>query len=194
MKIEQRDDGRKPANETRREAHDMLRVDGDRVPVCSPDCPAASRARCSRRCPDIPRVMSSDPDRHPLEPGIAPLAFELKRLGVFDPCWSCEGHNDNQGKLWKVPRVWFYCASVVHVRVLADAMRQLHADRKTNAPWRVALTVSTQNNPDTAFSLEPDIDGRHVGLPALRRDVETIATHLRGLVLTEARRLSQAVS
>ncbi len=193
MKIERREEGRKPAVETRCEAEGILQVDGHRVPVCSSDCPAASPGRCTRRCPEIPRVMSTDPDRHPIEPRIAPLAFELKRLGVFHPCWSCEGHNNNQGHLWKVPRVWFYCASVVHVRILADAVRQLYSERELKAPWRVALTVSTQDNPDTAFSLEPDIDNLEIGLAALQSDVETLAEQLYAMVAGEARRLSLSV-
>jgi len=58
----------------------------------------------------------------PIESGIAPLVFELKRLGVFEPCWSCEGHNDPGGNLWKIPRVWFYCDSVV--QVLGKTLRE----------------------------------------------------------------------
>lgn len=193
MEIERRDEGRKPAAEARDEASDMLRVDVDRVPVCVPDCPAAGLGSCTRACPDIPKVMSTDPERYPLEARIAPLAFELKRLGVYHPCWSCEGHNNNLGKLWKLPRVWFYCGSVVHVRLLADAMRKLFAERKLCARWRVALTVSTQDNPDTAFSLEPDVDGLEIGLPALQRDIDTIAEHLRDIVHAGARSLSRNV-
>ena len=193
MKIEQRRDGGKPAKETRAEAGDILSFDLDRVPVCSPDCPEARPGRCTRRCPDIPRALSSDPERHPVEARIAPLVFELKRLGVFDPCWSCEGHNDPQGKLWKIPRVWFYCASVVHVRVLADAVRQMYGERKLNAPWRVALTLSTKENPDTAFSLEPDVESLKIGLAALHVDVETLAEQLQHVVHLEARQLAKSV-
>ena len=102
---------------TRREDLRQLMKSGSAgVPVCAPDCPAASPARCSRNCPDVPNMMSSDP-QYPLENGIAPLAYELKRLEAFQPCWSCEGHYGSGGPgdgLWKKPSVWFYCDSVVH--------------------------------------------------------------------------------
>ncbi len=86
MKIERRKDGRGRAAEIRQDLGEILHGGMDGVPVCAPDCPTADPARCSRHCPDIPRVLSSDPENHPLEGRIAPLAYELKRLEVFDPC------------------------------------------------------------------------------------------------------------
>lgn len=135
--------------------------------------------------------MSSDPERYPLENCIVPLVFELKRLEAFHPCWSCEGHNRPDGSLWKLPRVWFYCESVIHLRVLADAVKALHVAEKLSVPWRVALTHSDNDNTDTTFSLEPNIEGITVTLPALQRDVDTIAAHLRDVVFDEARKLSR---
>ena len=38
-------------------------------------------------------MLSSDPERYPIEPGIVPLVFALRGLRVFEPCWSCEGHD-----------------------------------------------------------------------------------------------------
>ena len=93
------------------------------APVCVDACPDYDlRAGCRRDCAKAPARLSSDPDRFPVEEKIAPLVFELKKLGVFFPCWSCEGHNDPSGKLWKLPRVWFYADSVVHLRLLSDAI------------------------------------------------------------------------
>ena len=51
----------------------------------------------------------------PIEPGIAPLVLELRRTGFFVPTWSCEGYLDHDGKLWKVPRVWFTCETPLHL-------------------------------------------------------------------------------
>lgn len=137
--------------------------------------------------------MSSDPVNHPLEGRIAPLVYELKRLEAFHPCWSCEGHDGPDGKLWKIPRVWFYCASVVHLRVLADAVKELHLTETLSVPWRVVLTFSDENNSDTTFSLEPDLDHERPRLPALQRDIDVIADHLRESAFTEARKLSRMV-
>ena len=193
MKIERRKDGRAQADQLREELAGILHSDSDAVPVCAPDCPKASPERCSRLCPDIPKMMSSDPVNHPLEDRIAPLVYELKRLDAFHPCWSCEGHNGADGKLWKVPRVWFYCESVIHLRVLSDAVKELHLAEKLNVPWRVTLTFSDEDNADTTFSLEPDLDHKRPLLYALQLDIDAIAEHLRDMAMTEARKISRMV-
>ncbi len=155
MKIDRRKDGRGRGARIRQEPGEILHGGMDGVPVCASDCPRAGPGRCSRQCPDLPRMLSSGPENHPLESRIAPLVYELKRLEVFDPCWSCEGHNGTDGALWKSPRVWFYLRSVVHLRVLADALKELHLDRRLSVQWRVVLTFSDGDNADTTFSLEP---------------------------------------
>ncbi len=191
MRIEGRKNGGIGAAQIREELGDLLRSGASGKPVCGPNCPHASPERCSRHCPDIPRILSSDPKNHPLESGIAPLVYELKRLEAFHPCWSCEGHNDADGKLWKIPRVWFYCKSVAHLRVLADALKALHLAKKLSVPWRVTLTFSDDDNADTTFSLEPNLNHEHPSLAALQRDVDRIAEHLREAVFAEARKLSR---
>ena len=107
-----------------------------------------------------------------------PLAFELKRLGVFCPCWSCEGHNDVEGRLSKLPRVWFYAQSVVHIRVLTEAIDRISALRPLSAPWRVVVTYSDPDNPDTTFSLEPEPGGGSDELCRLQDDARHIAEGL----------------
>ncbi len=191
MKIERRKDGGTHADQLREDLARILHSDSDGLPVCAPDCPSASPEHCSRRCPDIPVILSSDPAKHPLEDRIAPLVYELKRLEAFHPCWSCEGHNDPDGKLWKIPRVWFYCESVVQLRVLADAVKELHLAEKLSVPWRVTLTFSNEDDADTTFYLEPNLDHERPLLPALQRDIDAIADHLRELALSEARKLSR---
>lgn len=193
MRIARRRNDGSRAGRIREELGDILRSDADGTPVCAPDCPNASLARCSRHCPDIPRVLSSDPDNHPLEGRIAPLVYELKRLEAFHPCWSCEGHNGPDGKLWKIPRVWFYCESVVHLRVLADALKELHLAERLSVPWRVVLTFSDDDNADTTFSMEPSLDHARPALAALQRDIDAIAEHLREVAVAEARKLSRVV-
>jgi hypothetical protein len=191
MKIERRKDGGGRTAQIRQELGEILHGGADGVPVCAPNCPNASPSHCSRHCPDIPRMLSSDPENLPLESRIAPLVYELKRLEVFQPCWSCEGHNGSDGKLWKIPRVWFYCRSVVHLRVLADALEELHLNDRLSVPWRVVLTFSDDDNADTTFSLEPGPVASCPPLAALQRDIDTIAEHLRDVVFDEARKLSR---
>ena len=135
--------------------------------------------------------MSSDPENSPLESRIAPLAYELKRFRNFEPCWSCEGHNGPDGSLWKIPRVWFYCESVVQVRVLSDAVSEHRLAAQLSAPWRVVLTFSDPDNVDTTFSLEPSLGPNRPKLSALQRDIDIIAEHLRDATFAEARKLSR---
>lgn len=190
MKIGKRKDDRNRTSGVRNDIDVILRSGSDIEPVCAPNCPNAG-PNCSRHCSDIPRMASSDPDKHPLETLIAPLVFELKRLKAFIPCWSCEGHCAPDGTLWKIPRVWFYCDSVVHLRLLDSALKELNLAQRLNVPWRVALTFSEENNVDTTFSLEPALDGELPALTALQRDVDTIAEQLRDEVFKEARKLSR---
>jgi hypothetical protein len=146
--------------------------------VCVCGCPDYDPAAgCHRFCRAAPQRLSSDP-LSPIEPQIAPLVFELKRLGVFHPCWSCEGHNDAAGQIWKRPRVWFYAESVVHIRALAEAVDRLFATGRVSACWRVVLTHSDADNPDTTFSLEPDLDGTVYGLSVLQADARALAEGL----------------
>lgn len=135
-------------------------------------------------------MISSEPEKYPLERGIVPLVYELKRLDVFQPCWSCEGHDGADGELWKSPRVWFYSGSVVHLRLLATTIETLHLEGHLNTPWRVALTFSDNDNPDTTFSLEPEIEQPPPPLASLRQDIELIAAHLHDGYLASARKLS----
>jgi hypothetical protein len=147
-------------------------------PVCCPDCPEYSPARgCYRNCPFAPSRLSSEPEAYPLEQMVTPVVFELKRLGIFTPCWSCEGHNDPAGNLWKIPRVWFYSDSVVHVRALANAMHELFLARRLSASWIVNLTFSHPDNPDTTFSLEPKFS-ETLFLPELQNDLKNISEGL----------------
>lgn len=147
-------------------------------PVCTRNCPDYDPAiGCHRYCHAAPLQLSSDP-ASPLEPLVAPLVFELKRLGVFHPCWSCEGHNDEAGQLLKFPRVWFYADSVVHIRALAKAVDRLFGAKRLSARWRVVLTYSDPDNPDTTFSLEPEFTGAGQTLDGLQADARAIAEGL----------------
>lgn len=160
-------------------------------PVCACDCPDYDPAvGCQRFCQAAPLRLSSDP-LSPLEPLIAPLTFELKRLGVFHPCWSCEGHNDQAGQLWKLPRVWFYANSVVHIRALGEALDRLFMEKRVSARWRVVLTYSDGDNPDTTFSLEPEPTGDGQRLADLQADARAIAEGLEAHFWGACERLQQ---
>jgi len=147
-------------------------------PVCCARCPDyAPSTGCHRHCPAAPRRLSSEGEHSPVEPVVAPLVFELKRLGVFHPCWSCEGHTDCSRNLWKIPRVWFYADSVIHIRALSEAINRLFHAGRLAARWAVVVTHSDTGNPDTTFSLEPE-PGMDKDLPALHGDLRVMADEL----------------
>jgi len=191
MKIEGSKDGRGRPTAVREELKEILENDTSGKPVCAPNCPKARPDRCNRSCPDIPEMISTDPQKHPVEPRVAPLVFELKRLELFQPCWSCEGHYDHSGALWKVPRVWFTCDSVAHLRVLANAVKGLHLRGALSVPWQVVLTFSDDQDANTTFSLEPNLVDSVPSLEKLQGDLKTIAEHLHRSVFTEAQKLSR---
>jgi hypothetical protein len=147
-------------------------------PVCCADCADYRPSTgCHRYCAAAPQRLSSEGERSPVEPQVAPLVFELKKLGVFHPCWSCEGHPDQAGGLQKIPRVWFYADSVIHIRGLADAINRLFTAGRLSVRWQVVLTYSDPDNPDTTFSLEPQPDAEN-SLSLLQADMRVMAEAL----------------
>jgi len=122
--------------------------------------------------------LSSEGANSPVESLVAPLVFELKKLGVFYPCWSCEGHNDQSGKLWKIPRVWFYADSVIHIRALANAIDALFNSRRLSTRWKIVVTHSDSDNPDTTLSLEPETAGKDRSLRDLQKDLGALSEGL----------------
>ncbi len=164
----------------------------DAPPPCATDCPRGNGPQCSPQCPDVPRLLSSDPDKHPLEPLIAPLVYELQRLAVFQPCWSCEGHNDPGGALWKLPRVWFYADDLIHVRALTDAIKGLEFGRRLNATWQVVLVSHDPENPDCSFSFVP-ARGPDLTLAMLQADIGVIAAALCDVVAKAATDLTRKI-
>lgn len=142
-------------------------------------------------CSKASEMLSSDPD-YPVEDLITPLVYEIKNLGIFEPCWSCEGHNDPQGKLWKKPNVWFYCDSVIHLRAFSNAIDMIYNKNKLSTRWIVELTHSDMNNPDTTFCLKPLLDDVNVSLNQLHKDVETIYSNLAEKFLLSCEKLKNS--
>lgn len=190
MRIARLKKSAKKQSELRKELEQITRSEAGRPPVCADHCTKYEKIRCHRDCPDARFMLSSDAD-YPLEPKITPVVFELKRLGVYHPCWSCEGHLGLAGEIWKLPCVWFYAKSVIHVRVLADSMVELYLGGKLNVRWEVVLTVADSDNTDTSFSLQPNLKGEETTLPALHQDLENIAEHLRRMVVKRAEKLAE---
>lgn len=168
------------------------RVCGGHCNSLCPDCGSTSCAcRCAPECPEAAKALSSEPARYPIEPGILPLVFAMKRTGIFDPCWSCEGHLLADGGVWKAPMVWFYSRSMVYLRLLGDSIARIKGSGGLGAPWKIMVTYSDPGNPDTTFSLQPSLEeARDVSLPALQADARAIARALEPVMGDCARALT----
>jgi hypothetical protein len=186
--------------ERQRRAEIALAIEGRQIDgrICGETCTiactvcgaSACQCMCSMQCPDMPRAISSDPDNHPIEPAVAPLVFAMTRVAAFQPCWSCEGHLGLDGKLWKVPRVWFYSETMVAVRLLTDGLGDLARTGKLQTSWRVSVTYSDPKNAETTFSLEPSrpFDEAN-GLAKLQEDMSIIAEALSATMHSQAQAL-----
>ncbi len=139
-----------------------------------------STEQCNLHCPNAPKQMSSDPERYPIEPAIAPLVYAFYTLKLLTPCWSCEGHNDNQGNLLKTPKLWFYAADDFYARLVAQYVSSLKARRLLNHDWMITLLPFSQSAFTTTYCLEPaGVNTDMTTLHTLQQDVLTIAEHLR---------------
>ncbi|MCG8360505.1 MAG: hypothetical protein MI920_33495 [Kiloniellales bacterium] len=167
---------------------------GTARPVCGPACELARRQDCSPACPALPQALSSDPEKHPIEDRIAPLVFVLKQLAVFEPCWSCEGHNDGSGQLWKSPQIWFYARAEVYARLLADCLTDLTFRNLLSARWQVAVLQSDPNNPATTFALQPAFIEELPTLSTLQADIDGLVAQLPARYRERAAKLLHGVS
>jgi hypothetical protein len=128
--------------------------------------------------------LSSDPVAYPIEPGIVALVYAMTRLGLFAPCWSCEGHARADGSLLKTPSVWFNCDTAAHLRLLWDGLAKLRNAARLSTAWRIAVTFSDPDNPRTTFALEPALSADDPPtLQQLQRDADEIARALQSIML-----------
>jgi hypothetical protein len=122
--------------------------------------------------------MSIEPDRYPIEPEIVAMVFSFNCLRVCPPYWSCEGHLFPNGKIFRVPQVWFHSRTSIVPKLIGDFLSTLRVRHAIRNPWHVCLTFA-EGRFATGYSLEPDckeIDSPD--LPALQRDARIIAENL----------------
>ncbi len=109
---------------------------------------------------------------------MVPLVFELAATRVMQPCWSCEGHLDPDGGLWKIPQVSFYSASPVYLQLLLKHIHALQLQKQLSHPWHVVLSDYGQTW-ETTYTLEPNLNCRQkIHLGNLQRDLDTLADNL----------------
>jgi len=135
---------------------------------------------CSARCPDAAHMLSSEPDKFPIEAGIVPLVYVLADTGVIQTIWSCEGHLQPSGaELWKTPQVWFCADDAVAAQLLSVALFDLRESLHCS-DWLLRL-VPIERGLTSVYSIEPRLEKHQDGagmLKLLREDVQTIAERL----------------
>ena len=120
-------------------------------------------------------MMSSEPERFPIEAGIAPLVYAFHSLRLTPPCWSCEGHYNKSNELDKLPCVWFYANSMVYPDIVSELLSELSADRRLSIHWHIRM-VRWGDSLDITFSIEPRINPTDdPDLDDLRKDTRVIA-------------------
>ena len=202
MRIERSDRSLDRDRQLKSEIAEAARATGVEGRVCGQHCTMkctrcgslGCQCECGPGCLGAPQALSVDPEKYPIERGILPLVFEMKRTGLFRPCWSCEGHLGRDGSLWKVPTVWFYCNSPVHLRLLTAGLDKLKQAKKLHAAWQVVVTYSDPDNPETTFSLEPKPSTDPLpSLPEMHKDVAEISRSLQAMMNEEGRTLQRGM-
>lgn len=182
--------------DSRRVAEDLqdllITPEQQQQPPC-PGCKNFTPTRCNARCPDAPTALSIDPQQYPLEPNVVSLVYELVSSRLLQTCWSCEGHFDNDGKLWKLPQVSFYSASPVYPQLLLRHVNDLYQARRLAYPWQVVLSDYAQTWGLT-YTVEPNLV--HVPEPRLgllHQDLRIISEDLLLKLKEQARKMLQSL-
>lgn len=144
-----------------------------RRPCGSCSQPVQPGVYCTRPCAEAALALSSEPGRYPIEAGVLPLVFALARLAHVKPCWSCEGHNDANGRLWKMPQVWFYACSPTCARLINLFLWEMRAAGFTGHEWRVTLSAFSEFDCDM-YVIEPAIRPGVCSLQGLQRDLAVL--------------------
>jgi len=120
--------------------------------------------------------MSSDPERFPIEPGIAPLVFEFYALRSCHPGWSCEGHEHEIRGLIRPPQLWFFTTSAIYPRLIGEYAHNLFMKKKLNSLWEISLGFAPSESPYTSFTFKPCLSGEeNITLPVMQQDALTLA-------------------
>lgn len=151
-------------------------------PGCEKACPCSQSTTCTclctADCPHAPYVMSSDPERYPIEEKIVALVFGLNCLRVCPPYWSCEGHRFKNGMIARVPQVWFYSRSLIYPKLISEYVFDLEFKNRIIFPWHISMAYAG-NILETGFSIEPNIkDIDKPDLELMQNDARIIADNI----------------
>lgn len=164
---------------------------------CKLPCPSCGSSSCTCNCqPECPQAatqLSTDGERYPLEREISALVFALNSLRLCQPFWSCEGHAFQDGRIRRVPQVWFHSCSQVYPRIINELLARLLYRKKITHPWHICISHSGDKLQNT-YSLEPDI--KYVEQPQvekLQTDIKVISRALLSETKSLAREYLQQI-
>ena len=131
---------------------------------------------CSADCSLAPKQLSSDPVNYPIEKNILPLVYALMASRIVQPCWSCEGHLDEEGYIGKLPQVWFYSPSVVYPDLISQYLISFLVKKHLENTWKVSVNQYNRDNFSTLFIIQPRLENKQTtDLKSLHRDIKVIA-------------------
>ena len=172
----------------------QLERDGARpCPGCTIPCSCSNSVECTCNCRleciNAPQQLSSEHKLHPIEEKVLPLVFTLRQMDVCEPCWSCEGHLDENKKLNKIPQVWFHTSSLSLVRLMDYCFGIFKAKKIISYTWQISVSYTAPDCADNAFTIKPDLNSEEmVKLDLLQSDLKQIAQHLPAELILCAKR------
>lgn len=168
-------------------ARELRPCPGCKLP-CESAQPVQCAVNCDADCVNAPQALSSEPEKHPIEQHVVKIVFELSALRLFQPCWSCEGHLNGQGEMWKLPQVSFYASSELYPKLLVNYLNRLKFQNQLCYPWHVIIVDYGQTWSPT-YQLEPTLNqiNEEIKLDLLQQDLRQIANDLAEKIKQEAR-------
>lgn len=144
---------------------------------------------CSPECEHAAYALSEDPNRYPIEAHVLPLVFELTSIRLVKTCWSCEGHLDINGELWKLPQVSFYADKPIYSQLLCNYLARLYWRKKLHYPWEVVLT-NFGRSWDISYTIKCDLSRiQKPDIKLMQEDLVEMANDLAKNIKMDARTL-----
>lgn len=175
VKIQKPNEDYLDTNQIRKDLEEFVKQAGPlETPPC-PNCKIHIPSQCNALCHDVAKALSIEPDRYPIEDKIVPLVYEIMSTNMLQTCWSCEGHMNEDGEIWKLPNVSFYSKSVFYPKLLLIHLSNLKLDHVLKYQWQIILSDYAQTIGVT-YSIQPDlsrVDNPHLG--QLQNDIKLIS-------------------
>lgn len=152
-----------------------------------------TRNNCSPKCVRAPYALSEDPSLYPIEEHVVPLVFELTSMRIVQTCWSCEGHINIAGEIWKYPQVSFYTKTPIYSQLICNYLADLHINKKIKYPWEIVLS-SFGRTWDVTYTIKCDLNRiTKPSIFAMQKDLLVMADNLSDKIKIEASNLIKEI-